>query len=224
MVMMQTVGAGEATEWVYVVDDDLSVREALSSLIRSVGLPVETYPSAAAFLAAPGHAGAACLILDVRMPDLSGLELQTQLARDGRCIPIIFITGHGDIPMAVRAIKRGAVEFLAKPFRDEELLAAIRSALARARSVQREASEIGEIRQRFELLTGREREVASYIVKGALNKQVAAELGVAETTIKVHRHNIMHKMEARNLPDLVRMIERLEVRGDDDAEDVASEE
>lgn len=201
-------GAAPA-EWVYVVDDDLSVREALSSLIRSVGLAVETYASAADFLAAPRRPGAACLILDVRMPGLNGLELQSQLVHAEEDLPIVFITGHGDIPMAVRAMKKGAVEFLPKPFRDEELLAAIRTALTRARSSQREAREVGEIRRRYELLTAREREVIAYMVKGALNKLAAADLGVSEMTVKVHRRNVMHKMGAATLPDLVRMMERL---------------
>lgn len=199
----------ESPEWVYVVDDDLSVREALSSLIRSVGLRVETYPSAAAFLEAERHPGVACLILDVRMPGLSGLELQNRLAQSSPSIPIIFITGHGDIPMAVLAMKKGAVEFLSKPFRDDDLLAAIRSAMELARDSHREESELGEIRRRYALLTAREREVIAYIVKGALNKQAASELGVSEMTVKVHRHNIMHKMGVSRLPDLVRMVERL---------------
>lgn len=199
----------ENQEWVYVVDDDLSVREALSSLIRSVGLRVETYPSAAAFLEVERHPGVACLILDVRMPGLSGLELQSRMAQSGPALPIIFITGHGDIPMAVLAMKKGAVEFLAKPFRDDDLLAAINSALERARSSHQEERELGEIRRRHGLLTAREKEVITYIVKGALNKQAASELGVSEMTVKVHRHNIMHKMGVTRLPDLVRMMERL---------------
>lgn len=199
----------ENPEWVYVVDDDLSVREALSSLIRSVGLRVETYPSAAAFLEAERPPGVACLILDVRMPGLSGLELQSRMAQSGPSIPIIFITGHGDIPMAVLAMKKGAVEFLSKPFRDDDLLAAIHGAMARARDSHREESEVGEIRRRYALLTAREKEVIAYIVKGALNKQAASELGVSEMTVKVHRHNIMHKMGVSRLPDLVRMVERL---------------
>ena len=199
----------ENPEWVYVVDDDLSVREALSSLIRSVGLRVETYPSAAAFLEAERPPGVACLILDVRMPGLSGLELQSRMAQSGPAIPIIFITGHGDIPMAVLAMKKGAVEFLSKPFRDDDLLAAIHGAMARARDSHREESEVGEIRRRYALLTAREKEVIAYIVKGALNKQAASELGVSEMTVKVHRHNIMHKMGVSRLPDLVRMVERL---------------
>ena len=199
----------ENPEWVYVVDDDLSVREALSSLIRSVGLRVETYPSAAAFLEAERPPGVACLILDVRMPGLSGLELQCRMAQSGPSIPIIFITGHGDIPMAVLAMKKGAVEFLSKPFRDDDLLAAIHGAMERARDSHREESEVGEIRRRYALLTAREKEVIAYIVKGALNKQAASELGVSEMTVKVHRHNIMHKMGVSRLPDLVRMVERL---------------
>lgn len=199
----------ECRERVYVVDDDLSVREALSSLIRSVGLQVETYPSAAEFLAAPRHAGVACLVLDVRMPGLSGLDLQTQLTQFGDSIPVIFITGHGDIPMAVWAMKKGAVEFLSKPFRDDDLLSAIRGALAQAHTSHKEESEIGEIRRHYALLTAREKEVIAYMVKGSLNKQAAAELGVSEMTVKVHRHNIMHKMGVGTLPDLVRMVERL---------------
>ncbi len=199
----------ESPEWVFAVDDDLSVREALSSLIRSVGLRGETYPSAAAFLEAERPPGVACLILDVRMPGLSGLELQSRMAQSGPAIPIIFITGHGDIPMAVLAMKKGAVEFLSKPFRDDDLLAAIHSAMERARDSHREESEVGEIRRRYALLTAREKEVIAYIVKGALNKQAASELGVSEMTVKVHRHNIMHKMGVSRLPDLVRMVERL---------------
>ncbi|MBS0356181.1 MAG: response regulator transcription factor [Proteobacteria bacterium] len=199
----------DSPERVYVVDDDLSVREALSSLIRSVGLPVETFSSAEDFLAAQCPHGVACLILDIRMPGLNGLELQTRLAQDGLSIPIIFITGHGDIPMAVLAMKKGAVEFLSKPFRDDDLLAAIHAALERARASYKDESEVGEIRRRYDSLTAREREVIAFIVKGALNKQAAAELGVSEMTVKVHRHNIMQKMGVTRLPDLVRMVERL---------------
>ena len=199
----------ENPEWVYVVDDDLSVREALSSLIRSVGLRVETYPSAAAFLEAERPPGVACLILDVRMPGLSGLELQSRMAQSGPAIPIIFITGHGDIPMAVRAIKAGAVEFLAKPFRDDDLLEAIRHALERDRASRSEAAELSEVRSKYATLTGQEREVIVFMVKGMLNKQAAAELGVSEMTVKVHRHNIMQKMKVRSVPDLVRMMEKV---------------
>lgn len=199
----------DSPERVYVVDDDLSVREALSSLIRSVGLPVETFSSAEDFLAVQRPPGVACLILDIRMPGLNGLELQTRLAQDGISIPIIFITGHGDIPMAVLAMKKGAVEFLSKPFRDDDLLDAIHAALERARASYKDESEVGEIRRRYDSLTAREREVITFMVKGALNKQAAAELGVSEMTVKVHRHNIMQKMGVTRLPDLVRMVERL---------------
>lgn len=194
---------------VHVVDDDLSVREALSSLLRSVGLAVRTYASAADFLAAPREPGVACLVLDVRMPGMTGTELQQTLARAGDDIPIIFITAHGDIPMAVRAMKEGAAEFLPKPFRDEDLLGAIDTALARARAARKEHGEVDEIRRKYASLTAREKEVIAYVIKGALNKQAAAELGVSEMTVKVHRHNVMRKMGAASIPDLVRMMERL---------------
>ena len=200
------------TETVFVVDDDLSVREALCSLIRSVGLQVQTFASAVEFLQYPRPASVSCLVLDVRMPGLSGLDLQGEFARSGEPIPIIFITGHGDIPMAVRAIKAGAVEFLAKPFRDEDLLEAIRHALERDRAGRSEAAELGELKSRYATLTGREREVIVFMVRGMLNKQAAAELGVSEMTVKVHRHNIMQKMKVRSLPDLVRMMERVNAR------------
>lgn len=196
-------------ETVFVVDDDLPVREALSSLIRSVRLQVKTFASAADFLGFPRPACVSCLVLDVGMPGLSGLDLQGELGKSGDPIPIIFITGHGDIPMAVRAMKAGAIEFLAKPFRDEELLTAIRQALARDRAAREEAHEQGELKGRFTTLTSHEREVIAFMVKGMLNKQAAAELGVSEMTVKVHRHNIMRKMAARSLPDLVRMMEKL---------------
>ena len=194
---------------VHVVDDDLSVREALSSLLRSVGLAVRTYPSAADFLAAPREPGVACLVLDVRMPGMTGPALQHALARAGDDIPIVFITAHGDIPMAVRAMKEGAAEFLPKPFRDEDLLGAIDTALARARAARKEHGEVDEIRRKYASLTAREKEVIAYVIKGALNKQAAAELGVTEMTVKVHRHNVMRKMGAASIPDLVRMMERL---------------
>lgn len=200
------------TETVFVVDDDLSVREALSSLIRSVGLQVQTFASAVDFLQYPRPASVSCLVLDVRMPGLSGLDLQGEFAKSGEPIPIIFITGHGDIPMAVRAIKAGAVEFLAKPFRDEDLLDAIHNTLERDRASRSEAAELGELRGRYATLTGREREVIVFMVRGMLNKQAAAELGVSEMTVKVHRHNIMQKMKVRSLPDLVRLMERVNAR------------
>lgn len=196
-------------ETVFVVDDDLSVREALSSLIRSVGLHVETFASAAEFLGHPRPGSISCLVLDVRMPGLSGLDLQETFSKSGDPIPIIFITGHGDIPMAVRTMKAGAVEFLAKPFCDEDLLEAIRLALRRDRAAREEALELNEVRSKYATLTAREREVIAFIIKGTLNKLAAAELGVSEMTVKVHRHNIMRKMKAPSVPDLVRMMEKL---------------
>lgn len=200
----------QTPDLVHVVDDDLSVREALSSLLRSVGLAVRTHASAADFLAAPREPGVACLVLDVRMPGMTGTELQQTLARAGDDIPIIFITAHGDIPMAVRAMKEGAAEFLPKPFRDEDLLGAIDTALAHARAARKEHGEVDEVRRKYASLTAREKEVIAYVIKGALNKQAAAELGVTEMTVKVHRHNVMRKMGAASIPDLVRMMERLQ--------------
>lgn len=194
---------------VFVVDDDLSVREALSSLIRSVGLRVETFASAQDFLRHQRPDATACLVLDVRMPGLSGLDLQRELAHAGERIPIIFITGHGDIPMSVRAMKAGAVEFLPKPFRDEDLLDAIREALERDQVARQQRAELAEIQDKYDTLTSREREVMVLIVKGMLNKQVAAELGITEITIKVHRRRILQKMRAKSLPALVRMVEKL---------------
>lgn len=194
---------------VFVVDDDLYVREALSSLIRSVGLRVETFASAQDFLRHQRPDATACLVLDVRMPGLSGLDLQRELAHAGERIPIIFITGHGDIPMSVRAMKAGAVEFLPKPFRDEDLLDAIREALERDQVARQQRAELAEIQDKYDTLTSREREVIVLIVKGMLNKQVAAELGITEITIKVHRRHILQKMRAKSLPALVRMVEKL---------------
>lgn len=190
------------------------MREALSSLIRSIGLQVETFASAREFLRQQQQVGAACLVLDVRMPGLSGLDLQQELEKAGRLIPIIFITAHGDIPMAVRAMKAGAVEFLSKPFRDEDLLDAIRLGLDQDSIAKQERAEIDELRARFDTLTVRERAVIGLIVSGALNKQVATQLGVTEITIKVHRHNIMRKMKASSLVHLAKMVERLKIHNE----------
>lgn len=196
---------------VFVVDDDLSVRQALSSLIRSVGLAVQTFASAQEFLAFERPNATACLVLDVRMPGLSGLELQRELSLGERALPIIFITGHGDIPMTVRAMKAGAVDFLPKPFREQDLLDAIAQSLERDGAARQQRAELAEIQARYDTLTSREREVIARVVRGMRNKQTAAELGITEVTVKVHRHNIMEKMGARSLPGLTGMVDRLQL-------------
>jgi FixJ family two-component response regulator len=198
---------------VFVVDDDPSVREALGSLLRSVGLRVEVFASAQEFLRRPRPQTPACVVLDVRMPGPSGLDLQQELTRSGEDIPIIFITGHGDIPMTVRAMKAGALEFLPKPFRDQDLLDAIQQALEQDQATRQGRAALAEIRGRYETLTDRERQVMPLVVRGLLNKQVAAELGISEVTVKVHRGHVMRKMKARSLPELVRMCERFHPSG-----------
>jgi len=196
---------------VFVVDDDASVREALKSLIRSVGLQVELFRSAQEFLQWKKPDVPSCLILDIRLPGISGLDFQNELVEAGIRIPIIFMTGFGDIPMSVRAMKAGAVEFLTKPFRDQDLLDAIQHALERDRARRQREAEIATLRERFEWLTPREREVLPLVVSGLPNKQIAAEIGTSETTVKVHRGQLMRKMGAESLPELVRMAEKMGV-------------
>jgi len=203
----------DADSIVFVVDDDASMRQALKSLLESMSLGVETFGSAADFLKSRRAANsAACLVLDVRLPGLSGLDFQAELAKADVQIPIIFITGYGDIPMTVRAMKAGAVEFLTKPFRDQDLLDAVQIALERDRERRKKDKAVSELRAHFETLTPREQEVISLVTTGLMNKQIAAELGVSEITVKVHRGNIMKKMGARSLADLVRMAETLGIR------------
>ena len=196
---------------VFVVDDDPSVRSSLKLLISSVGLQVEIFDSAEALLRRKLPDAPSCIVLDVRLRGLSGLDFQHELAARNCSMPIIFITGHGDIPMSVRAMKAGAVEFLTKPFRDQDLLDAIRVALDRDRARREQEKEVADLRDRFNSLTPREQKVISMVVSGMLNKQIADQLGTAENTVKVQRSRAMEKMKAQSVPDLVRMIERLKV-------------
>ncbi|MGZ7070854.1 MAG: response regulator transcription factor [Candidatus Angelobacter sp.] len=196
---------------IYVIDDEITIGIALQRLLRSVGLEVRTFTSAQEFLSAKLQDAPGCLVLDVRMPGMSGLEVQQRLAAAGICLPVIFLTGHADIEMTVRAMKAGAVEFLTKPFHEQELLDAIQAALQRHRIERKNRAEHSALRTRYHSLTPRESEVFSLVTCGLLNKQIAAELGASEKTIKVHRAHVMHKMNAGSLADLVRMAEKLQM-------------
>ena len=204
----------EGNPTVFIVDDDASVRDALKRLLRSVGLRCELFGLAQEFLRYRRPDLPSCLVLDVRLPGTSGLDLQRQLADAEIQIPIIFITAHGDIPMSVRAMKAGAVEFLPKPFRDQDLLEAIHIAMERDRTRRQRETEIAAVRVRFETLTPREREVVAMVVSGMPNKRIATEIGITENTVKVHRSRAMDKMQALSLADLVKMVERLAIRGE----------
>jgi FixJ family two-component response regulator len=197
---------------VIVIDDDAAMRQSLDSLFRSVGLRVETFASTTEFLSAKLPNAPSCLVLDIRLPGASGLDFQTELAKANILIPIIFITGHGDIPMTVRAMKAGAIEFLTKPFRDQDLLDAVQLGLERDRVRRGSEKTASDLRTRFESLTPREQEVITFVTAGLMNKQIAAEIGVSEITVKVHRGNVMRKMGARSLADLVRMADTLGLR------------
>jgi FixJ family two-component response regulator len=202
----------ESDEIIAIVDDDLSAREGLSSLIRSAGLRVETFASADEFLARPAGETPSCLVLDLQMPGLSGLDLQKRLAEVGLEIPIVFLTGHGSIPASVQAIKGGAVEFLTKPFDEQDLLRAIQEAIERDRTTRQRNTDLRDLRERCESLTGREREIMQQVVSGLLNKQIAAELKISEYTVKIHRGHVMRKMRADSVADLVRMADSLGIR------------
>ena len=199
----------EPDRLVFVVDDDASLRESLKDLLQSVGLRVEAFASAREFLPSKRPDAPSCLVLDVRLPGLSGLDLQQQMAQGDRDMPIIFITGYGDIPMTVQAMKAGAVEFLTKPFRDQDLLDAVHQALARARHARAQRAEMTALRRRFDTLTPRQRDVLARMVAGRLNKQIAGELGTSEATVKTHRKQVMAKMRAESLADLIRIADQL---------------
>ena len=203
-----------ATPVVFIVDDDVSVRESLESLIRCAGWQAQAFASAEEFLSRPRIPAPSCLLLDVNLPDLNGLDLQKRVAGDRTDMPIIFISGYGDVPMTVKAMKAGAVEFLTKPFNDDVLVAAIQQAIERSLATFDEATELRALRDRYASLTRREREVMTLVVSGLLNKQVGFELGISEITVKAHRGKVMGKMKAASLPDLVNMAARLRLAGE----------
>lgn len=198
---------------VYVVDDDASVRESLSSLIRSAGMAVEVFPSPAEFLALESLDDYSCVVLDMRMPGMDGLELQEKLAEGGRVVPVVFITGHGDVPLAVRAMKAGAIDFLNKPFDDTDLLKAISQALSRVSTPSHERVALADLRLRFDSLTPRERQILFEVAQGKLNKRIAHDLAVTESTVKVHKHNAMAKMGLRSIAELTLAVQRLKSAG-----------
>jgi FixJ family two-component response regulator len=197
---------------VFIIDDDASVRDAISNLLESVGLNAQTFGSTEEFLAVPRTEAASCLVLDVMLPGMRGLEFQEMLKKNGVSIPIIFITAHGDIPMTSKAMKAGAIEFLAKPFPKEDLLAAIHRGLKLDLTLRQQQADRTSLQSRFEQLSPREREVMDYVVTGMINKQIAAQLGISEVTVKIHRRQVMDKMQAESLADLVRMSDKLKIQ------------
>lgn len=200
-----------AVSTVFIVDDDYGMRQAIHDLVESVGLCAESFATGEAFLSRQRTGDPSCLVLDVRLPQMSGLDFQRRLTEAGVQIPIIFITAHGDIPMSVRALKSGAVEFLTKPFRDQDLLDAIQQALQRDRAAREQQAEMHDLQERYHALTVREREVMTLVVSGMLNKQIAAEIGASEATIKIHRSHVMHKMQAGSVVELLRMADKLKL-------------
>lgn len=201
--------SAEDVATVFIIDDDAGMRESIKDLVESVGLHAEAFATAQEFLSSDRGGGPSCLVLDVRLPGISGLDLQHELRRTGIKIPIIFITGHADIPMTVTAMKSGAIEFLTKPFRDQDLLDVIQRALNRDRMLREKHQQLAGLQQRYAGLSTREREVMTLVVAGMLNKQIAAELKASETTVKIHRAHVMQKMQAKSLPELVRMADKL---------------